>query len=481
MTHISDKDVSLLIVDDEPAIRDSLTSWFEEDGFDVDSAEDARAALAKLDARPVDIVLLDIKMPGMDGMELLKRIRAMVPDVVVIMITAFASVETAVQALKDGAFDYVTKPFDPDDLNRLIRNAIRQRALVMENKALKAGMDALIQVDEIVGESAAIRRVLELVGTVSGTDATVLVRGETGTGKELIARAVHVNSPRRYFPIITMNCGAVPDGLLESELFGHERGAFTGASHRRKGKLELANGGTLFLDEIGNVSSRMQMELLRVLETKRFARVGGAAEVEVDFRLVCATNADLEAAVREGRFREDLYYRINVFRIDVPPLRARREDIGPLANHFVGTFRRAMGKEVDGITPEGLALLQAYPWPGNVRELRNVIERAMVVCPGGKIDVSHLRYQFPLVSVNGTIANNGFGSGVEPEVEPVDGEEAGEGAPWSAEDSLAAIERVHIERVLKAQEGNISATARVLGVDRVTLYNKLKKYGIDRP
>ena len=471
--------VSILVVDDEPAIRDSLTSWFEEDGFAVDSAQDARVALAKLDSRRFDIVLLDIKMPGMDGMELLKRIRATVPDVIVIMITAFASVETAVQALKDGAFDYVTKPFDPDDLNRLIRNAIRQRALTLENKALKAGMDALIQVDEIVGESMAIRRVLELVATVSGTDATVLVRGETGTGKELIARAVHVNSPRRYFPIITMNCGAVPDTLLESELFGHERGAFTGASHRRKGKLELANGGTLFLDEIGNVSARMQMELLRVLETKRFARVGGAAEVEVDFRLVCATNSDLEAAVREGRFREDLYYRINVFRIDLPPLRARKEDIALLAQHFVNSFRRAMGKDVSDITEAGLALLVAYPWPGNVRELRNVIERAMVVCPGGQIDVPHLRYQFPSVSVNGGGTANGFGSGVEPEAEGGDAD-AGEGAPWSAADSLADIERVHVERVLKAQGGNISATARVLGVDRVTLYSKLKKYGIDR-
>ncbi|PKN56429.1 MAG: Fis family transcriptional regulator [Deltaproteobacteria bacterium HGW-Deltaproteobacteria-14] len=470
--------VSILVVDDEPAIRDSLTSWFEEDGFDVESAEDARAALSKLDARRFDIVLLDIKMPGMDGMELLKRIRAAVPDVIVIMITAFASVETAVQALKDGAFDYVTKPFDPDDLNRLIRNAIRQRALTLENKALKAGIEALIQVDEIVGDSPAIRRVLDLVATVSGTDATVLVRGETGTGKELIARAVHVNSPRRYFPIITMNCGAVPDSLLESELFGHERGAFTGASHRRKGKLELANGGTLFLDEIGNVSARMQMELLRVLETKRFARVGGAAEVEVDFRLVCATNSDLEAAVREGRFREDLYYRINVFRIDLPPLRARQGDIALLAQHFVKSFRRAMGKDVTGITEAGKALLAAYPWPGNVRELRNVIERAMVVCPGGQIDVDHLRYQFPLVSVNGAAAANGFGSGVE--AASVGGDEPEEAAPWTAGDSLADIERVHIERVLKAQGGNISATARVLGVDRVTLYNKLKKYGIDR-
>ncbi|TNF24517.1 MAG: sigma-54-dependent Fis family transcriptional regulator [Deltaproteobacteria bacterium] len=478
MSHPPAEEVSILIVDDEPGIRDSLTSWFEEDGFDVDNAGDARAALAKLDARPFQIVLLDIKMPGMDGMELLKRIRASAPDVVVIMITAFASVETAVQALKDGAFDYVTKPFDPDDLNRLIRNAIRQRALALENKALKAGMDALIQVDEIVGQSPAISRVLELVGTVSGTDATVLVRGETGTGKELIARAVHANSPRRYFPIITMNCGAVPDSLLESELFGHERGAFTGASHRRKGKLELANGGTLFLDEIGNVSPRMQMELLRVLETKRFARVGGATEVEVDFRLVCATNSDLEAAVREGTFREDLYYRINVFRIDLPPLRARQEDIAPLALHFVASFRRAMGKEVDGITPAGLKLLTAYPWPGNVRELRNVIERAMVVCPGGLIDVPHLRYQFPLAQPNGDA--NGFGSGVEPEAAEDEGG-AGEGAPWSSDDSLADVEKVHIERVLKAQGGNISATARVLGVDRVTLYNKLKKYGIDRP
>jgi DNA-binding NtrC family response regulator len=476
MTQPSDP-VAILVVDDEASIRDSLTSWFEEDGFNVDSAADAREALAKLDAGRFDIVLLDIKMPGMDGMQLLRRIRADLPDVVVIMITAYASVETAVQALKDGAFDYVTKPFDPDDLNRLVRTALRQRTLTLENRALKAGLDALIQVDDIVGEGPAIRHVLDLVATVSATDATVLVRGETGTGKELIARAVHVNSPRRYFPIITMNCGAVPDQLLESELFGHERGAFTGASTRRKGRLELATGGTLFLDEIGNVSPRMQMELLRVLETKRFTRLGGSTEVEVDFRLVCATNADLEEEVRQGRFREDLYYRINVFRIDLPPLRQRPEDIEPLARYFVNSFRRAMGKDISGVTPKGVEVLRAYSWPGNVRELRNVIERAMVVCPGGQLDVSHLRYQFPAaLPTNGGGVN--LGSGVESAAPPP--HPAAEGPPPDPEASLADIERAHIERVLQAQGHNVSATARVLGVDRVTLYNKLKKYGIDR-
>jgi DNA-binding NtrC family response regulator len=459
--------IAILVVDDELAIRGSLTSWFEEDGFTVDSAAHAQEALGKLQESRFDIVLLDIKLPGMDGMALLKRIRQELPDVVVIMITAFASVETAVQALKDGAFDYVTKPFDPDDLNRLVRNAIKQRALLLENARLKAGLDALTRVDDIVGDSAAIRRVLELVGTVSATDATVLIRGETGTGKELIARAIHANSPRRYFPIISMNCGAVPDGLLESELFGHERGAFTGASHRRKGKLELANGGTLFLDEVGNVSPRMQMELLRVLESKRFTRLGGSREVEVDFRLVSATNSDLEASVRDGRFREDLYYRLNVFQIDVPPLRERREDIELLARHFLATFRRAMGKQVSEISQTSLALLSDYHWPGNVRELRNVIERAMVVCPGPRIDVEHLRFQ--------------FANGVAPAAaRPGQDGGAGEGLEVPSDASLADVEKAHIERVLKAQDGNISASARVLGIDRVTLYNKIKKYGIER-
>ena len=450
------EDVVILVIDDERSIRDSLRHWFEEDGFPVETAANATAALELLQRRRVDIVLLDIKLPGMDGMELLKRLRSLSPELVVIMITAFASVETAVRALKDGAYDYVTKPFDPDDLNRLIRRAIGQRVLTEENRRLKAKIDELALVDDIIGESEAMRRVVELIGTVAGAEATVLVLGETGTGKELVARAIHANSPRRYFPILTVNCGAVPDGLLESELFGHERGAFTGATQRRKGKLELAHGGTLFLDEIGNISPRMQMELLAVLETKRFMRLGGSHELEVDFRLVSATNVDLEEAVRGGRFREDLYYRLNVFRIDLPPLRERAGDVALLARHFVRRFAQAMAKPVRGITPDGCRLLERYAWPGNVRELRNVIERALVVCQEEEVGVAQLGFQFPDIRAS---------------LPP---------APAITDESLAAVERAHIERTLPRYEGNITRAAKALGIDRVTLYSKIKKYGIER-
>lgn len=462
MSTTPSEDVSILIIDDEFSVRDSLTKWFSEDGYRVKSAADGESGLLMLDQERYDIVLLDIKLPGLDGMEILQRIRAVGSDLVVIMITAFASVETAVQALKEGAFDYVTKPFDPDDLTRLIRSAIKQRAVLVENQRMKTGLDELARVNQIIGESASLKQVLELVAAVSRSDATVLIRGETGTGKELIARAIHTNSPRRYFPIITVNCGAVPDGLLESELFGHERGAFTGASHRRKGKIELANGGTLFLDEVGNVSSRMQMELLRVLETKRFMRLGGNREIEVDFRLVSATHSDLEAAVREGTFREDLYYRLNVFRIDVPPLRDRPADIVPLAHHFVRSFMMAMGKQVSEIAAEGLPILTGYHWPGNVRELRNVIERAVVICPGSRIEAEHLRFQFP-------------DWGDSDHLEDREG-----GISTVGDESLRDVEKAHIARVLNTQEGNITRCAKILGIDRVTLYNKLKKYGIER-
>ena len=473
----SPEDVSILVVDDERAIRESLTNWFEEDGFQVEGAADGKQALARLDERTFDIVLLDIKLPGMDGMELLRRIRAVSPDILVIMITAFASVETAVQALKDGAYDYVTKPFDPDDLNRLVRRAIQQRALATENRRLRESVEELIRVDDIVGESDGIRKVIDLIATVSRTDATVLIRGETGTGKELVARAIHANSKRRYFPIITMNCGAVPDDLLESELFGHERGAFTGASHRRKGKIELANGGTLFLDEVGNVSPRMQMELLRVLETKRFMRLGGSREVEVDFRLISATNRDLERAVREGRFREDLYYRLNVFGIDIPPLRERRGDIDPLARHFVDSFSRAMARPATRLAAESVRLLERYHWPGNVRELRNVIERAMVVCRGDQIDPEHLRFQFPDLDGRGPSRVQDGSADSDPP--PPDGPTSR--APLEAEDdTLAAMEKAHIARVLKECEGNVAKASRSLGIDRVTLYAKIKKYDISR-
>ncbi len=443
--------IHILIVDDELSVRSSLEEWFLDDGYRVSTAENASDALTALQREPVDIILLDIKMPGMDGLALQERIREFDQDVVIIIITAFATVDTAVRALKAGAFDYVTKPIDPDDLTHLIRNAVQQRRLQRENAALKEHLDTLQNMEDIVGHSSEMQKVFELVRTVAPTNSTALIRGESGTGKELIARAIHSNSARRYFPIIPVNCGALSESLLESELFGHEKGAFTGAQYRRKGKFEMADGGTLFLDEIGTLTMKTQIDLLRVLETRQFQRVGGERTLSVDFRLICATNADLEQEVKNGTFREDLYYRINVFTITLPPLRERRSDIPILAEHFVERYALAMNKPHREIEADAMELLIRHPWPGNVRELENAIERAMVVASGPRIKASDL----PLQLANGT------------------------NAPTS--DTLADLEKHHIARVLEDMSWNITRTAERLGIDRVTLYNKIEKYGLKRP
>ena len=444
------EDTGILVVDDEFSVRDSLHKWFKSDGFRVETAEDALEALKKLESGAWDIVLVDIKMPGMDGMELQRRIRKINDNISTIMITAYATVETAVQAMKEGASDYITKPFDPDELSMLINRVLREKDLLSENIRLRTKIDRLVGHDEIVGESAAMKKVMEMVETVAKTEATVLIRGESGTGKELIAKAIHANSPRRYFPIIPINCGALPETLLESELFGHERGAFTGAQYRRKGKLEMADGGTLFLDEIGNISMKTQLDLLSVLETKEFARIGGNQVIRVDFRVICATNADLEQAVKEGHFREDLYYRVNVFTIYLPPLRENRSDIPMLAEHFLKKYALSMNKRVDKISPEAMDLLVRYNWPGNVRELENAVERAMVVAKGDVITEEDLPFQLKSEFLS------------------------------PASDSLEEVEKAHIINVLNKMDWNITRSAQLLKVDRQTLYNKIKKYGIQQ-
>ncbi len=449
---MTNDNVGILIVDDEPAIRDSLQKWFQEDGYRVETAESAVDALKKLQNAKWDIILLDIKMPGMDGLELQKRIADIDKDIVVIMITAFASVDTAVQALKSGAYDYVTKPIDPDYLSHLIKNAIRQRKLSVENIQLRQQILEWSREDEIIGESSAIKKVFELIHAVSQTDTTVMIRGESGTGKELIARAIHANSSRKYFPIITVNCGGLPEGVLESELFGHERGAFTGAQYRRKGRFEMADGGTIFLDEIGNVSLKTQMDLLRVIESKQFTRVGGNEIIHSDFRVICATNKDLEQAVKEGTLREDLYYRLNVFTIMLPPLRERRSDIPLLAQHFVNKYATAMNKGRIEISPEAMDLLVRYDWPGNIRELENAIERALVIGKNNQITGSDLPFQ--------------LSNGVHP-------------IPFG--ESLDSVEKSHIAFILDKYLWNISRSADILGIDRVTLYKKIEKYGLKRP
>ncbi|MBD3374740.1 response regulator [candidate division KSB1 bacterium] len=445
-----DHSIRVLIVDDEESVRDSLYNWFIEDGYTVGTAKDAYEALEQLEKQRWDIILLDIKMPGMDGLELQKRIQKIDKDIIIIIMTAYASVDTAVQSLKDGAYDYIVKPFNPDDLSHLVRNASEKLQLSDENRRLRQNLTEVTHIDEIIGSSPQMKRVLDLVHTVANSDTTVLIRGESGTGKEVIARAIHAHSPRRYYPIVPVNCGALSDSLLESELFGHEKGAFTGAQYRRKGKFELADRGTLFLDEIGNVSQKMQVQLLRALESHQFTRVGGSQTVSVDIRLICATNKNLEQAVQEKTFREDLYYRINVFQIIVPPLRERRSDIPLLAEHFCRKYAHSMNKPITHIDKEAMDLLQQHHWPGNVRELENAVERAMVVGKPPAIHAQDLPFQL---------------------VAQEDKEE-------QSVETLAEMEKKQILKVLEQNNWHITKAAEMLGIDRVTLYNKIKKYDL---
>ncbi|MDZ7738559.1 MAG: sigma-54 dependent transcriptional regulator [Bacteroidales bacterium] len=445
---MAEKKVSILVVDDEESVRDSLYNWFIDDGYAVECAANAKEALMMLEARDFDIILADIKMPGMDGMEMHRRVKALNKEPIFIIMTAFASVDTAVQALKNGAYDYVTKPFDPDDLSHLIRNAASHITLRAENEGLKNKITSLEDVDDLIGESEAMKQVLREVESVAQSSSSVIITGESGTGKELIARAIHANSPRKYFPLISVHCGALSESLLESELFGHEKGAFTGASFNRKGRFEMADGGTIFLDEIGTISPKMQIELLRVLETRTFVRVGGNKEISSDFRVICATNRDLKSMVKNGTFREDLYYRLNVVNIRIPPLRERTEDIPLLVNHFIRKYCKSMSRDLLSVEPAALKHLQELEFPGNVRELENMIERAIVVGNGKEIRLKDLPMGREVMS--------------------------------SSIESLDDLEKKHISSILNKYDWNISRAARALDVDRATLYNKIKKYDLKK-
>jgi DNA-binding NtrC family response regulator len=440
----------ILIVDDEKIVRESLFHWFEEEGYEVTTADSGEAALKIFDKGKFDLLLLDMKMPGMSGLDLLKKVKTIDSESIVILITAFASVPTAITALKDGAYDYVTKPVDPDELAHLVKKGLEQKALKKENIQLKENIDEIIRPDNLIGESSQMKKIFDLIFTVAPADTTVMIRGESGTGKELVAKAIHINSRRKYFPIITVNCGAISESLLESELFGHEKGAFTGAQFKRKGKFEMADGGTIFLDEVGSVSPKMQVELLRVIETKQFNRVGGNQNITSDFRVIVATNEPLEEMVKQGRFREDLYYRLNVFSIVVPPLRERKSDIPVLAHFFLNRFSTSMNKPIKKISAEAMDFMMKYEWPGNVRELENAIERAVVVGKGNAITVEDLPFH------------------VTPEMFP----------SIIGDTTLAAFERRYILNTLIDSNWNISKSANILGIDRVTLYNKIQRYGL---
>ncbi len=436
----------MLIVDDELSVRDSLGKWFHEEGYDVTTAENASDALTLLAGQKWDIALLDIKMRGTDGIELQRRIHEIDPNLIVIMMTGYASVETAVAALKNGAYDYVTKPLDPDEIAHLVKKALAHKRTEQENVLLRETVAEVARPEEIVGQSATMKKVFDAISTVGPTDATVLVTGESGTGKELVARAVHHASPRRFHPLVVIHCGALTESLLESELFGHEKGAFTGAQYRKKGKFEIAEGGTVFLDEIGDISLKTQTDLLRVLQEREIVRVGSNQPIKVDFRCVAATNKDLGQLIDEGKFRPDLFYRLNVFRIELPPLRERRDDIPVLVNHFVRKFSLQMNKKITRVSPPAMNLLQQQPWTGNVRELENAVERAMVVA-----EEPELRDQDFAFKVNAV--------------------------PNGAPKTLDEIEKVHIMRVLEQCNWNQTRAAEILDIDRVTLHHKLKRYG----
>ena len=437
----------ILIVDDELVVRDSLQKWFDSEGYDAGAVASGREALFAVQQKQYDLALLDIKMPGMDGMELQKKLRDVDSDLTVVIMTGYASVETAVEALKMGAYDYITKPIDPDELVHLVSNALGHKRYKRELERLRENLQEIYPDTKLIGNSPAIRRVLELVEMVAATDTTVLIFGESGTGKELVARAIHAASPRRNMPMVVIHCGALTETLLESELFGHERGAFTGAQYRKKGKFEVADGGSVFLDEISDISLKTQTDLLRVLQEKEIQRVGGSQTVKVDFRCIAATNKNLEELVKAGTFRPDLYYRLKVFAIDLPPLRERREDIPLLADHFLKKFATAMNKPLPTLAPQAVDLLLAHDWPGNVRELENAVERAMVIGRGPEIQPADFPFQ------------------LQP-TQPVAGR------------TLDEIERGHIERVLQETAGNLSRAARILDIDRTTLYNKLRRYGL---
>jgi DNA-binding NtrC family response regulator len=440
----------LLIVDDEEIVRSSLQAWFLEDGYEIDTADSAESALKCYEKGKYDLILLDIKMPGMSGMDLLMKLKEIDPDALIILITAYASVSSAVKALKSGAYDYITKPIDPDELSHLVKNALEQKNLKDENILLKNNIEQIVKPDNLIGESPKMKEVYSLIQTVSSTDTTVLILGESGTGKELVAKAIHLNSKRKYFPLVTVNCGALPESILESELFGHEKGAFTGAHYKRKGKFEMANGGTIFLDEIGTVSHKVQVELLRVIETKEFIRVGGTETIKSDFRVIAATNGNLSELVEKGLFREDLYYRLNVFTINLPPLRERGDDIILLADYFLKKYSNSMNKKISSFDNETIKFLKTYHWPGNVRELENAIERAVVVCQKNIITLDNLPFKISTSSKEQKLELK----------------------------SLEAVEKNHIKKILNQNNWNISKSAEELQIDRVTLYNKIKKYGL---
>jgi len=445
----------ILIVDDEEGMRRLLCRLLNRDGFETVAAESGVEALRILASDDVDLVITDIQMPQMGGLELLSEIKAFNPTLPVIVITAYGTVESAVQALRSGAYDYITKPFETDEIKLTVAKAFERERLLAENRYLHEQLEGRFSFSGIVGNSSAMKEIFDVASSVAASNASVLITGESGTGKELVARSIHYSSQRKDKPFIVLNCAALSEGILESELFGHEKGAFSGALATKKGRFELANEGTLFIDEVGEMSLTAQVKLLRVIQEHEFERVGGTRTIQTDVRIVAATNKNLEDEVKNGNFREDLYYRLNVVNIHLPSLRTRREDIEPLVRHFLQKYTSEMGKKIDDISPKALSCLLAYEWPGNVRELQNVVERAVVLSKGGTITPRDLPQGM-----------QGEG-GIQLEVPESGG---------SLTEILEDLECQLILQTLKRERGSQTRAAESLGIKRTTLRYKMEKY-----
>lgn len=445
----------MMVVDDEEVMRESLAAWLREDGYSVETAVSGKDAIARIGGREFAIFFIDLKMPGgMDGIETMLEIKKLQPDASVIIVTAYATVDTAITAMKEGAQEYIVKPCNPEEISLLVSRIIKVKDLQRENVLLRKKLTRQYSFHDLISKSPKMTEIFNLVREVASLRSTVLIQGDSGTGKELIARAIHFSGDRAAKPFIGVSCAALAETLLESELFGHEEGAFTGASGRKKGKFEIADGGTIFLDEIGDISQKLQVDLLRVLQEKKMYRVGGNVEIAFDARVIAATNRDLRQAVREGRFREDLFYRLNVITITIPPLRERCEDIPLLAHHFIDRIARELKKDVTEISEGALKLLMNHSWPGNVRELENAIERAIVTGKGGMLTEADFHFLAP------------------------GKEEAGWDIPTDL--TLDEVENRVIAATLRRTHGNIKEAAGILGVDRSTLYDRIKKYNLPR-
>jgi len=439
------KKPKIMVVDDEDIVRESLCDWLDGVGYDVETAASGEEALQIIKKKKPRIMVADLVMPGMNGIELMNEAKKIVPSLTTVIITAHATIESAITAIREGAFDYIEKPFCPEKVELLIGKLVEHQDLIEENIKLRRKIEERFQFEGIIAKSPKMLKIFELIRIVAPSSATILITGETGTGKEVVARAIHHQSKRRSKSFIATSCAALPESLLESELFGHEKGSFTGAVERKKGKFEAADKGTLFLDEIGEINANTQVHLLRALEEKEITRIGSNEEISVDTRVITATNKDLRSMVLEGQFREDLYYRLKVVTINLPALKERREDILPLAEHFLKKYAEENEKTIINLSPEVIEFMLNYAWPGNVRELENMIEHGVILTTGNSITMAEL----PQDTLHPILA---------------------------AEKTIEAVTKNHILHVLEETQGNISEAAKILGIQRMTLYNKLKKY-----